>query len=85
MTNRRPFADEGEVIASLNAIRSQIAESDRRHTEDHARIEAQTTKTNGRVNRLEQWRYAAMAVISLLILEAGWAIAVILNMGSTGK
>lgn len=65
MTNEhRPYADEGELTASLNAIRSQMD-----------RIEAQTSKTNGRVTRLEAWRYAVMAVVGLLVLEVGWLIA----------
>lgn len=50
----RPFADEGELQVSLNALRDQLASLDRRNTESMARIEAQTTKTNGRVTALEQ-------------------------------
>lgn len=51
--DHRRFADEGEMIATLNALRDQVAASDRRNTEGMARIEAQTSKTNGRVTKLE--------------------------------
>lgn len=84
----RPFADEGEVRTSFEALRAQIADMDRRHSDDHRRIEAQTTKTNGRVSnlerqvgRLDQFKAAAQAVIALLVIQAGWAIAVYLKTG----
>ena len=76
MTNdHRPFADEGEVIESLRGIRAQIASMDARQSAGLARVEEQTTKTNGRVNSLEQFRAQAMAVIALVILQTGWLIA----------
>ena len=62
------FADEGEVITTFNEIRSTLA-----------RIEEQTVRTNGRVQSLEQFRFAAKAVIAVLILQAGWAVAFIMN------
>lgn len=71
----RPYADEGELRATLDALRNQIAASDERHTADHNRIETQVLKTNGRVTRLEMWKYAVMAVVSLLVLEVGWLIS----------
>lgn len=66
----RKFADEGEVITTFNEIRRSLA-----------RIEEQTTRTNGRVQSLEQFRFAAKAVIAVLVLQAGWAIAFILKAG----
>lgn len=41
----RPFADAGEVIASLNAIREQVAALDRRNTEQMHRIELKTEES----------------------------------------
>ena len=64
----RKFADEGEVITTFKEIRSTLA-----------RIEEQTVRTNGRVQSLEQFRFAAKAVIAVLMIQAGWAIAFILN------
>ena len=64
----RRYADEGEVITTFKEIRATLA-----------RIEDQTTRTNGRVQSLEQFRFAAKAVIAVLILQAGWAVAFIMN------
>lgn len=57
----RPFADEGEVIATFNGIRAQLD-----------RIESQVIKTNGRVSALERWRSfltGAIIVIAILVTE----------------
>lgn len=57
----RPYADEGEVIATFAGIRAQLD-----------RIEAQVTKTNGRVSALERWRSfmtGAIIVIAILVTE----------------
>ena len=84
----RPHADEGEVITSLNAIREQMAADARRQNDfnvslkaDVAEVKAETKKTNGRVQSLEQFRFAAKAVIAVLVLQAGWAISVLLSLG----
>lgn len=69
-TTPRRFADEGEVITTFKEIRSTLA-----------RIEEQTTRTNGRVQSLEQFRFAAKAVIAVLVIQAGWAVAFILDKG----
>lgn len=79
----RPYADEGEVRTTFEAIRDQIGalagqlhEMDVRHTADHGRIEVQVKTTNGRVSRLEQYRTAAAAVVGLIVLEMGWILAI---------
>jgi hypothetical protein len=71
----RPYADEGEVIESLKGIREAIA-----------RVEVQTTKTNGRVsgledrtNKQEQFNAAVKAVGALLILQAGWVLSIVMG------
>lgn len=69
MTDHRPYADEGEVITTFAEIRATLA-----------RIEEQTVKTNGRVQKLEQFNVAVKAVLAVLVVEAGWAVAVILKM-----
>jgi len=59
--SERPYADEGEVIATFTGIRAQLD-----------RIEAQVTKTNGRVSALERWRSfmtGAIIVIAILVTE----------------
>lgn len=66
--NERRFADEGEVVTTFADIRSTLA-----------RIEAQTTRTNGRVRELEQFRFAAKAVLTVLVIQGGWAVAFLLN------
>lgn len=61
----RPFADEGEVIATFNAVREQLN-----------RIEEQVKKTNGRVRSLEIWKafvHGAIAVLTVLVGSGvGW-------------
>ena len=59
----RPFADEGELIASLDAIRAQMVSDARRQADFNARVSSdlheikeQTTKTNGRVTQIELWK-----------------------------
>jgi len=74
--DHRRFADEGEVIASLNGIRELISGNRREYLErferleeSFTRVEAQTTKTNGRVRGLELSRaylYGAVSVTTLL-------------------
>ena len=61
----RPYADEGEVETTFREIRASLA-----------RIEAQTTKTNGRVKQLEL-RYAfvsgAVAILGIVVASgAAW-------------
>lgn len=53
----RPYADEGEVIATFDAIRKQLD-----------RIEEQVVKTNGRVRSLELWRSFSMGAIAVMSL-----------------
>lgn len=49
-----------------------------------ARIEAQTTKTNGRVGALERWKYIGMGATSVLTLIVvpilAWALWVLVNI-----
>lgn len=60
----RPYADEGEVIATFDAIRAQLT-----------RIETQVLKTNGRVTSLELWRaYLTGAVAVLGFLVGGFGL-----------
>lgn len=59
----RPAADEGEVIATFAEIRERLV-----------RIEDQTSKTNGRVRALEQFKAAAVGVGAFIILEIGWML-----------
>lgn len=73
----RRYADEGEVIASLNGIRELIAANRRETMErfDHlasvvGRVETQTTRTNGRVTGLESSRtflYGVIGTVSFLL------------------
>lgn len=75
--NGRQYADEGEVIASLNGIRELIAGNRREYVERFerldeacARVEAQAKQTNGRVKALELWKAfatGALAVLGLLV------------------
>ena len=75
-SDHRRYADEGEVIASLNGIRELIAGNRREYVEKFdrlesaiTRVEKQTIKTNGRVTGLELSRaftYGAVAVTTTL-------------------
>jgi hypothetical protein len=75
-SDHRPYADAGEVIASLNGIRELIAGNRREYVEKFdrlesaiARIEKQVLKTNGRVTGLELSRaftYGAVAVTTTI-------------------
>lgn len=59
--SERPYADEGEVIATFNAVRSQLD-----------RIEEQVKRTNGRVSALEKWRSfmtGAILVLAVFLTE----------------
>lgn len=61
----RPYADEGEVQTTFNEIRATLA-----------RIEAQTTRTNGRVTRIElrmAFMQGALALLGLIVASGvGW-------------
>lgn len=68
--SERPYADEGEVIASFNGVREQLN-----------RIEDQVRKTNGRVSNLELWRaYLTGAVAVLIFLVSGFGIWALENL-----
>lgn len=47
-------------------------------------IEAQTIKTNGRVSKLEQWRWFIMGSVSILTIIVvpllGWALFTLINL-----
>ena len=51
---------------------------------DLKRIEDQTTKTNGRVNALEKWKYISMGATSILSIIVvpilSWALWVLVNI-----
>lgn len=52
---------------------------DRRFTESLARIEDQTTRTNGRVNSLERWQWTTaggLAVVVALLVPIGITLAI---------
>lgn len=57
--NNEPYANR-EIDEMIKDIKETLA-----------RIEVQTTKTNGRVNELERWRYmilGAFALFSMILL-----------------
>lgn len=66
----RPFADEGEVIATFAGIREQLN-----------RIESQVTRTNGRVQALEMWRSFTKGALAVLTLFLGSGLAWIAFFG----
>lgn len=49
-----------------------------------SRIEVQTTTTNGRVRKLEQWKFAGMGAVSVLSFLVVpiliWALSILVNM-----
>lgn len=62
----------------------EIREMVRDTNEAIARVEQQTTRHNGRMTRMEEWRAfqsGAMAVICTLIVPIlGWALYVLINI-----
>ena len=67
MNGHRPYADEGEVIATFEGIRAQLN-----------RIETQVLKTNGRVTSLELWKaYLTGAVAVLVFIVGGFGIWIV--------
>ena len=67
----RPFADEGELRASLEAIRIQMASNRLEYIERLERIESQVRYTNGRVRGLEMWRSFLSGGIAILGVVLG--------------
>lgn len=43
------------IVERIDGLKTIIEDRFDRNAEDHQRIEAQTTKTNGRVNKLEEY------------------------------
>jgi len=68
--SERPFADEGEVVATFNAVREQLN-----------RIEHQVMKTNGRVRSLEIWKAFTNGAIAVLTLLVGYGVAWLVFFG----
>jgi hypothetical protein len=66
----RPYADEGEVVATFNAVRAQLD-----------RIEEQVKRTNGRVRALEIWRAFTNGAIAVLTLLVGSGVAWLVFFG----
>lgn len=67
-----------ELDAKFKRVEEVITETGRDLNVTLNRIEVQTTTTNGRVNRLENWRSfqaGALAVITLIVIPLlGWAL-----------
>lgn len=73
----RPYADEGEVVTSLEAIRQTIALNRLLAKEQLDRIESQVRKTNGRVSKNERNIAFIFGGLSLLAALSGWMIFVV--------
>lgn len=67
-----PFKNR-EIIEMFNDLKNMVT-----------RIEAQTTKTNGRVSSLENWKYMAMGGVSILSMLVVpllvWALSILVNI-----
>lgn len=66
----KPYQNR-EIDQMLKALTDKMNENHRDQIEFLKRIEAQTTKTNGRVSKLENWRYwmtGAAVVIVLIVI-----------------
>ena len=60
-----------EIDLIVTGIKQHIDDKDHNHEETLKKILTQTTKTNGRVNRLENWRaylVGAWAVVSFIVI-----------------
>jgi hypothetical protein len=69
------------LLEKLKGLTDMIDEKFSENQKDHARVIEQTTKTNGRVTSLEQWRWyqtGAITIISLLVVSI--AIPILLKM-----
>jgi hypothetical protein len=82
LNEHRPFADEGEVIATVNALRNQITSINEHIADNRAntkeqldRIESQTAKTNGRVTKLELRNAFLSGGLALLALGFAGGVA----------
>lgn len=78
------------IVERIEGVRTLIEEKFEYNYKDHQRIEAQTTKTNGRVNRLEEemsslsaWKnkvLGALIITEMILLPlAIWALTKILD------
>jgi len=59
------------IIERIEGMMKLIQEKFDDNKGDHLRIEAQTTKTNGRVNKLESWKdkvVGALIIMNLLLV-----------------
>jgi hypothetical protein len=75
MNNEVPYSNR-EIDEHFKALRETLIFHNTSQMSILTRIETQTTKTNGRVSRLEAWRsYIAgsIAVVSFLVIPlVGW-------------
>ena len=78
------------IVERIDGLKNLMVEKFDKNSEDHQRIEAQTTKTNGRVNRLEEnvsdlqdWKnkvLGALIITEIILLPlAIWALTKILD------
>ena len=78
------------IVERIDGLKTLIEDRFDRNSEDHQRIETQTTKTNGRVNKLEEemsglqaWKNKVLGALiiteAILLPVAIWALIKILE------
>jgi len=78
------------IVERIDGLKNLMVEKFEKNSEDHQRIEAQTIKTNGRVNRLEDemsdlsaWKnkvVGALIITEIILLPLSiWALTKIME------
>lgn len=69
----------GELAIMLGGLTEKVDLLFKKNSEDHSTIVVQTTKTNGRVTKLESYKNMVVGALAVIVVVLGWLVSFIIK------